>query len=117
MSAKEQFLSNQQRYQPLVLPQRFSDEEMVRDWTLTKHDYLVSMDSFNMHLASLLDVKVVSINQVTAPDDPRSVLEVGQSDLVINHAETSHIELLTQNDFFEAVPMKFWSHSIFFWGN
>ena len=40
MSAKEQFLSNQQRYQPLVLPQRFSDEEMVRDWTLTKHDYL-----------------------------------------------------------------------------
>jgi len=40
MSAKENFLSNQQRYQPLVLPQRFPDEEMVRDWTLTKHDYL-----------------------------------------------------------------------------
>ena len=38
MTAKEQFLTNQQRYQPLILPQRFSDEEMVRDWTLNRRD-------------------------------------------------------------------------------
>ena len=38
MTAKEQFLTNQQRYQPLMLPQRFSDEEMVRDWTLSRRD-------------------------------------------------------------------------------
>tara|TARA_R110002033_G_C3890053_1_gene238754 strand:- start:19 stop:678 length:660 start_codon:yes stop_codon:yes gene_type:complete len=38
MTAKEQFLTNQQRYQPLMLPQRFSDEEMVRDWTLSRCD-------------------------------------------------------------------------------
>jgi len=38
MSAKEQFLSSKQRYQPLTLPQQFSDEEMVCDWTLSKHD-------------------------------------------------------------------------------
>ena len=38
MTAKEQFLTNQQRYQPLILPQRFSDEEMVRDWTLSRRD-------------------------------------------------------------------------------
>jgi len=38
MTANEQFLTNQQRYQPLTLPQRFSDEEMVRDWTLSRRD-------------------------------------------------------------------------------
>ena len=38
MTVKEQFLTNQQRYQPLILPQRFSDEEMVRDWTLNRRD-------------------------------------------------------------------------------
>lgn len=38
MTAKEQFLTNQQRYQPLMLPQRFSDEEMVRDWTMSRRD-------------------------------------------------------------------------------
>ena len=38
MTVEEQFLTNQQRYQPLILPQRFSDEEMVRDWTLNRRD-------------------------------------------------------------------------------
>jgi len=38
MTVKEQFLTNQQRYQSLMLPQRFSDEEMVRDWTLSQRD-------------------------------------------------------------------------------
>jgi len=38
VTAKEQFLSNRQRYQPISLPQHFSDEEMARDWTLSESD-------------------------------------------------------------------------------
>ncbi len=38
MSAKEKFLSNKKRYQPITLPEEFSDEEMVRDWTLSAGD-------------------------------------------------------------------------------
>ena len=38
MPPKEQFLSKRQRYQPISLPRDFSDEEMVRDWTLVEDD-------------------------------------------------------------------------------
>ena len=38
MTVKEQFLSKRQRYQPISLPQNFSDEEMARDWTLLEGD-------------------------------------------------------------------------------
>ena len=38
MPAKEQFLSQRQRYRPISLPQDFSDEEMARDWTLSESD-------------------------------------------------------------------------------
>lgn len=38
MTAKERFLSKQKRYQPIALPQKFSDEEMARDWTLSDID-------------------------------------------------------------------------------
>jgi hypothetical protein len=38
MSAKEQFLSKRKRYQPISLPQEFSDEEMARDWILSEED-------------------------------------------------------------------------------
>jgi len=38
MADKEKFLSNRQRYQPISLSQAFSDEEMVRDWTLSETD-------------------------------------------------------------------------------
>ncbi|MEM7117917.1 MAG: DUF4158 domain-containing protein [Chloroflexota bacterium] len=38
MTAKEQFLSQRKRYQPISLPKEFSDEEMVRDWTLKDDD-------------------------------------------------------------------------------
>ena len=38
MTTQEQFLSKRQRYQPISLPQQFSDEEMVRDWTLSPSD-------------------------------------------------------------------------------
>lgn len=30
--------TRRRRYQPISLPQEFSDEEMARDWTLTGHD-------------------------------------------------------------------------------
>ena len=33
VTTKEQCLSKRQRYQPISLPQNFSDEEMARDWT------------------------------------------------------------------------------------
>ena len=36
MPPQEQFLSKRQRYQPLALPQHFSDEELVRNWTLVE---------------------------------------------------------------------------------
>ncbi len=38
MTAKEQFLPHQKRYHPILLPSDFSDEEMVRDWTLSAMD-------------------------------------------------------------------------------
>jgi hypothetical protein len=38
VTTKEQFLSKRQRYQPISLPQNFSDEEMARDWTLSASD-------------------------------------------------------------------------------
>ena len=38
MTAKEQFLPKRKRYQPISLPSDFSDEEMVRDWTLSDED-------------------------------------------------------------------------------
>ncbi|WP_052441990.1 DUF4158 domain-containing protein [Vibrio hyugaensis] len=38
MTVNEKFLTQRQRYQPVMLPQDFSDEEMVRDWTLSKAD-------------------------------------------------------------------------------
>lgn len=38
MTTPEQFLSKRQRYQPISLPQSFSDEQMVRDWTLSEED-------------------------------------------------------------------------------
>jgi TnpA family transposase len=38
VTAQERFLSQRQRYQPISLPQHFSDEEMARDWTLFERD-------------------------------------------------------------------------------
>lgn len=38
MTVNEKFLTQRQRYQPVMLPQDFSDEEMVRDWTPSKTD-------------------------------------------------------------------------------
>jgi hypothetical protein len=38
MDAAEKFLSSKKRYQPILLPKDFSDEEMARDWTLSGGD-------------------------------------------------------------------------------
>ena len=38
MTDKERLLPNQKRAQPISLPQEFTDEEMVRDWTLSETD-------------------------------------------------------------------------------
>lgn len=38
MSTQEQFLSQRQRYQAISLPESFSDEQMVKDWTLSEND-------------------------------------------------------------------------------
>jgi len=38
MTTQEKFLSKRKRYQPISLPSEFSDEEMVRDWTLSITD-------------------------------------------------------------------------------
>ena len=38
MTAQEKFLSKRQRYQPISLPQSFSDEQMVKDWSLSESD-------------------------------------------------------------------------------
>ena len=38
MSRHDQFLSSRKRYQPITLPQEFSDEEMARDWILSAED-------------------------------------------------------------------------------
>ena len=38
MTTQEHFLSKRQRYQLIALPQHFSEEEMVRDWTLSPSD-------------------------------------------------------------------------------
>jgi hypothetical protein len=38
MTAEEKFLSSKKRYQPILLPKEFSDEEMARDWTLSEGD-------------------------------------------------------------------------------
>lgn len=38
MTTPEQFLPKRKRYQPITLPQDFSDEEMARDWTLSAVD-------------------------------------------------------------------------------
>ncbi|WP_039459541.1 DUF4158 domain-containing protein [Candidatus Jidaibacter acanthamoebae] len=37
-TTNEGFLNSRQRYQPISMPQEFSDEEMARDWTLSAAD-------------------------------------------------------------------------------
>ena len=41
VTSKDRFLSSRQRYQPIALPEDFSNEEMARDWTLSVDDRAV----------------------------------------------------------------------------
>jgi len=38
VAANEKFLTQKQRYRPVMLPQDFSDEELARDWTISEND-------------------------------------------------------------------------------
>lgn len=54
MTTPEHFLSKRQRYQPIAFPQQFSDEAMVRDWTLSPRDIAeveTSRTSFRLFIA------------------------------------------------------------------
>lgn len=54
MNTKEQFLSQRQRYQPITLPEEFTDEEMFRDWQLSSEDcqeLKKYQKRFRLHLA------------------------------------------------------------------
>ena len=36
VTSKDRFLSSRQRYQPIALPEDFSNEEMARNWRIPK---------------------------------------------------------------------------------
>lgn len=54
MTTKEQFLSKRQRCQAISLPEKFSDEEMVRDWTLSsaeRQEIRKYRKNYRLHIA------------------------------------------------------------------
>ena len=57
---KEQFLSKRQRYQPITLPQRFSDEEMVRDWTLSASD-IEEVEKYRKNFRLFVAIQLCSV--------------------------------------------------------
>ena len=56
----EKFLTNKQRYQPISLPENFSDEEMVRDWSLTVSD-IVYLEKYRTDFRLNIAVQLCSI--------------------------------------------------------
>jgi hypothetical protein len=53
MRSKEQFLPPRTRTQPISLPQEFSHEEMVRDWTLSEEDRAEIENNILAHVSRL----------------------------------------------------------------
>lgn len=54
VTRQDNFLSQRQRYRPISLPQSFSDEQMVKDWTLSQGDQELirkHRKTFRLHLA------------------------------------------------------------------
>lgn len=54
MNGEARFIPKRQRHRPMVLPQHFSEEEMVRDWTLSEDDLeeiRKYRKSFRLHIA------------------------------------------------------------------
>ena len=60
MSKQERFLSNQKRYRPIVLPEEFSDEEMVRDWTLIEADK-EELNRYRKNARSWLAIQICAV--------------------------------------------------------
>ena len=60
MVSEDKFLSRKKRYQPVFLPQEFSDEELARDWTLWKHD-LQEIDKYRKSSRLFISVQICSV--------------------------------------------------------
>lgn len=60
MSTNEKFLTQRQRYQPVMLPQDFSDEEMARDWTLTTSD-LLEIERYRARFRLFISLQVCAV--------------------------------------------------------
>lgn len=56
----EKFLSNRQRYQLISLPQHFSDEEMAKDWTLSKQDK-EEINKYRKNYRLFISIQICSI--------------------------------------------------------
>ena len=60
MVLENKFLSRKKRYQPISLPQEFSDEELARDWTLTEHD-LQEIGKYRKNSRLFISVQMCSV--------------------------------------------------------
>ncbi|EFB2860134.1 DUF4158 domain-containing protein, partial [Escherichia coli] len=60
MSTNEKFLTQRQRYQPVMLPQDFSDEEMARDWTLTTSD-LLEIERYRARFRLFISLQICAV--------------------------------------------------------
>jgi hypothetical protein len=61
MVSEKGFLSRRRRYQPICLPQKFSDEELTRDWMLTGHD-LQEIGKYRKNSRLFISVQICSIS-------------------------------------------------------
>ena len=60
MTKQEKFLSQRQRYQPIILPQSFSDEQMVRDWTLSEIDR-AAVNKYRKNFRLFISIQICSV--------------------------------------------------------
>jgi len=60
MATENKSLSRKKRYQPIPLPQDFSDEEMARDWTLTEND-LQEISKYRKISRLFISVQICSV--------------------------------------------------------
>lgn len=60
MTVNENFLTPRQRYQSMMLPQDFSDEEMARDWTLSAYDKK-EINRYRTHSRLFIAIQICAI--------------------------------------------------------
>ncbi|MDH3675508.1 MAG: DUF4158 domain-containing protein [Anaerolineae bacterium] len=60
MSEQERFLPHKKRYQSISLPEKFSDEEMARDWTLTDEDK-EEIGRYRKHSRVLMAIQICAV--------------------------------------------------------